>query len=74
MEETAMEAGSRRLRPGRFLPLALLLAVVMVLGIGLTLNPREVPSPLIGPLTPGFVERELMPMVERLRSGRSAGE
>src|SRR5512137_2486412 len=35
-------------------PLALFVAVVVFLGIGLGLNPREVPSPLIGKPAPAF--------------------
>ena len=36
------------------LPLGLFLALVVLLGVGLTLNPREVPSPLIGKPAPPF--------------------
>lgn len=36
------------------LPLALFAALLILLGIGLTLNPREVPSPLIGKPAPSF--------------------
>lgn len=36
------------------LPLAVFAALLVLLGIGLTLNPREVPSPLIGKPAPGF--------------------
>jgi len=35
-------------------PLALFAAIAILLGIGLTLNPREVPSPLIGKPVPEF--------------------
>ena len=35
-------------------PIALLAAVVAFLGVGLGLNPREVPSPLIGKAAPAF--------------------
>lgn len=35
-------------------PLAIFLVLVAFLGIGLTLNPREVPSPLIGKPAPQF--------------------
>ena len=31
----------------RFLPLGVFVVLIAFLGIGLTLNPREVPSPLI---------------------------
>lgn len=35
-------------------PLAIFLVLVVFLGVGLTLNPREVPSPLIGKAAPQF--------------------
>lgn len=44
------------------LPLAVFVAIAIFLGIGLTLNPREVPSPLIGRLAPEF---ELPPVQGR---------
>ena len=37
------------------LPLGLFAALVLFLGVGLGLNPREVPSPLIGKPAPAFV-------------------
>jgi cytochrome c biogenesis protein CcmG/thiol:disulfide interchange protein DsbE len=37
-----------------FLPLAVFAALVTLLGVGLTLNPREVPSPLIDKSAPHF--------------------
>ena len=36
------------------LPLAALLVLLILLGVGLRLNPREVPSPLIGKPAPAF--------------------
>jgi cytochrome c biogenesis protein CcmG/thiol:disulfide interchange protein DsbE len=36
------------------IPLGIFLALVVMLGVGLTLNPREVPSPLIGKPAPQF--------------------
>ena len=36
------------------LPLGIFIALVVMLGVGLTLNPREVPSPLIGKPAPDF--------------------
>ncbi len=38
----------------RFMPLIIFVALVALLGIGLTLNPRLVPSPLIGKPAPEF--------------------
>jgi cytochrome c biogenesis protein CcmG/thiol:disulfide interchange protein DsbE len=37
-----------------FLPFAIFAALVALLGVGLTLNPREVPSPLVGKPAPYF--------------------
>jgi cytochrome c biogenesis protein CcmG/thiol:disulfide interchange protein DsbE len=37
-----------------FLPLGIFAALVLLLGVGLTLNPREVPSPLINKPAPHF--------------------
>lgn len=37
-----------------FAPLAVFLVAIVFLGIGLTLNPREIPSPLIGKPVPEF--------------------
>jgi len=37
-----------------FLPLAVFALLAIVLGVGLTLNPREVPSPFIGKPAPAF--------------------
>jgi cytochrome c biogenesis protein CcmG/thiol:disulfide interchange protein DsbE len=36
------------------LPFGIFLALVALLGVGLTLNPREVPSPLVGKPAPSF--------------------
>jgi len=36
------------------LPLGIFVALVLLLGVGLSLNPREVPSPLIGKPAPKF--------------------
>jgi len=38
----------------RFLPLGVFLLLVLALGIGLTLDPRQVPSPLIDKPAPAF--------------------
>lgn len=39
---------------GRYVALGLFLVLLVFLGVGLTLNPREVPSPLIGKPAPAF--------------------
>ena len=38
----------------RFMPLIIFSALVVLLGVGLTLDPREVPSPFIGKPAPAF--------------------
>ena len=47
----ALRTGSRLIA---FVPLAVFLVAVVFLAIGLTLNPRDVPSPLIGKSVPEF--------------------
>ncbi|MBI4194367.1 MAG: DsbE family thiol:disulfide interchange protein [Betaproteobacteria bacterium] len=44
----------RRGRLGVFVPLLLFLLLAVLFGVGLTLNPREIPSPLIGKPVPTF--------------------
>lgn len=41
-------------RSRSWLPIALFIALIVLLGVGLTLNPREVPSPLVGKAAPHF--------------------
>lgn len=41
------------------LPLGVFLVIAVFLGVGLTLNPREVPSPLIDKPAPGFTLAQL---------------
>jgi cytochrome c biogenesis protein CcmG/thiol:disulfide interchange protein DsbE len=44
----------------RFLiPLGIFLVLVLFLGVGLRLNPREIPSPFIGKAAPGFTLTQL---------------
>jgi cytochrome c biogenesis protein CcmG, thiol:disulfide interchange protein DsbE len=52
MTEQAMEQRGGSLRYA--LPLGVFFALVVLLGVGLTLNPREVPSPLINKPAPHF--------------------
>jgi len=55
MSEHTLEQQSRlKIRLGSLLPLLIFLIVAIFLGIGLTLNPRLVPSPLIGKPVPEF--------------------
>ncbi|MDH5727022.1 MAG: redoxin family protein, partial [Nitrospira sp.] len=41
------------------LPLSIFVVVVVFLGVGLTLNPREIPSPLVGKAAPEFSQPQL---------------
>jgi len=41
-------------RVASFVPLAVFLGLLVLFGIGLTMNPREIPSPLIGKPVPDF--------------------
>lgn len=52
-----------------FTPLMLYIALAVLLGVGLTLNPREIPSPLIGKPVPEF---SLPPVKGRLLGLSSA--
>jgi len=49
-----MEFNVKQLRLAPVLVLLLFAGLVILLGVGLTLNPREVPSPLIGKAVPEF--------------------
>ena len=55
------------------LPIAFI-ALVVVLGIGLTLNPREVPSPLVGKPVPAFDAERLRFPDLRIRDADLAGQ
>ena len=48
------ESAVKGFRLGYLVPLLAFIALVLVLGIGLTLDPRKVPSPLIGKPVPEF--------------------
>ncbi|GMR08430.1 MAG: DsbE family thiol:disulfide interchange protein [Gammaproteobacteria bacterium] len=52
-QQTAIKSGIKS-RLKSFLPLLIFLVFIAFLGIGLTLNPRLVPSPLIGKPVPVF--------------------
>jgi len=52
MPQQAINTSKTRLQ--RFMPLIIFVLLVVVLAIGLTLNPRLVPSPLIGKPAPEF--------------------
>src|SRR3990170_5000255 len=44
----------RNIRSSAFVPVAVFVVLVVLFGIGLTMNPREIPSPLIGKPVPEF--------------------
>jgi cytochrome c biogenesis protein CcmG/thiol:disulfide interchange protein DsbE len=54
MSGTLANAPARRIPRWVFLPLALFLGLVVFLAVGLTRNPQEIPSPLIGQRAPVF--------------------
>ena len=47
-------------RPRFWVPIVIFIALIVLLGVGLTLNPREVPSPLVGKPAPDFVLPQLL--------------
>ena len=53
-KDPAASPGPRSIQWALLTPLVLFAAIAVLLGIGLTLNPREVPSPLIGKAVPEF--------------------
>jgi cytochrome c biogenesis protein CcmG, thiol:disulfide interchange protein DsbE len=57
-----------------FLPLAAFVALAIVLGIGLGLNPREVPSPFIGKPAPAFSLPQLHQPEKRLAATDLQGQ
>lgn len=56
------------------LPLAIFLILVVFLGIGLTLNPRQVPSPLIDKPAPAFRLQQLYDSNKTLSSEENLGK
>ena len=56
-----------------FIPLALLVGLVWFLGQGLQLNPKEVPSPLIGKAAPDFSLSRLDDAATQLRKSDMLG-
>ena len=71
MTETKMPVSERRehmFRPAFLIPLGLFLGLAVVLGWGLTLDPRNIPSPLIGKSVPDFE----LPPVQGRRLGLSS--
>ena len=68
MPEQTLSTRTSRFRLA--LPLGVFLVLVVLLGVGLTLNPREVPSPLVGKPAPQF-ELPLLHAPERSFSPKS---
>ena len=54
MSAMGTPATRRRMPPWVFVPLALFLGMAVFLAVGLTRNPQEIPSPLIGQPAPPF--------------------
>jgi cytochrome c biogenesis protein CcmG/thiol:disulfide interchange protein DsbE len=54
------DTSAKRARAVRFVPLLIFVGLAVTLGIGLTLNPREIPSPLIGKPVPVFALAPVM--------------
>lgn len=56
------------------LPLGIFIALVLLLGVGLRLNPRHVPSPLVGKPVPEFSLPQLRTPAETLSRGDLTGK
>jgi cytochrome c biogenesis protein CcmG/thiol:disulfide interchange protein DsbE len=52
--QRAAAAGTALRRPAFLAPLVVFATIAVLLAVGLTLNPREIPSPLIGKAVPRF--------------------
>ncbi len=52
--EEQQDSSRKGLRPIFVLPIVVLAALGVLLAVGLTINPREIPSPLIGKAVPDF--------------------
>jgi cytochrome c biogenesis protein CcmG, thiol:disulfide interchange protein DsbE len=64
-----------RLRPNRFLmPFAIVIVFVIIFGVGLSLDPSKLPSPLIGKPVPVFTLPPVRGRVEGLSSKDLEGE
>jgi cytochrome c biogenesis protein CcmG/thiol:disulfide interchange protein DsbE len=62
------------MRIRHLLPLGVFLALAILLGVGLTLNPREVPSPLIGKPVPAFSVPALNDATQQISHQTFAGQ
>lgn len=56
------------------LPLGIFLTLVVFLGVGLRLNPREIPSPFIGKPAPGFQLSQLHEPAKNISPGDMRGK
>ena len=57
-----------------FIPLALFVVLVGFLAVGLGLDPREVPSPLVNKPAPAFKLTQLDDAEKKFRTGRYVGQ
>lgn len=69
-QDPIVRAAPRSVRWALLAPFALFAMVAVLLGIGLTLNPREIPSPLIGKRVPEFA----LPSVKGRALGLSSAD
>ncbi len=72
--EKAIRPAPKRRRLVFLLPLVALLGLAVLLGIGLTMNPREIPSPLIGKSIPEFSLQPVLGRTLGLSSADLQGE
>lgn len=56
------------------LPLGIFVALVLFLGVGLRLNPREIPSPFIGKAAPAFTLAQLHDQAKTISPQDMAGQ
>ncbi len=56
------------------IPLGIFLVLAVFLGVGLKLNPREVPSPLVGKAAPAFTLPTLADPAVQLAAGQMKGQ
>ena len=68
------EAGEATLHRSRLWPLAIFVAIGVLLGVGLTLDPREIPSPLLDRPVPPFALAPVKGRTLGLASGDLRGE
>ena len=74
---TTVEPASAALAPSRlrrYAPLAAFALLALLLGVGLTLKPREVPSPFVGKPAPAFALPLLSDAAQRFEPASMRGK